>query len=797
MFKNYLLISFRNLRKQFSYSLINITGLGLGLATALLLILWVTHELSFDTFHSKADRIYRSSMEYSFGGQVSKTSVSPTALLPALKSFAEVEEGVRVYNPSGWSPFIVKKDENIFQETKFFFADSGFFNVFDFELIKGNPQKVLTEPYSVILTENTALKYFGDEDPIGKTLTINNARDYTVTGVVKNTPDNSILRLDFLGSFTSLAVTREKPFWWSANYQTFVVVHKNASVTQLDQKLNDLVKQELAADLTNAGDYVRYNFMKLTDIHLRSDFSTEEAALGDIKYVYIFSIIAILVLVIASINYINLATARAADRAKEVGLRKVVGAVRKQLFAQFMGESIVITILSFLLAFFLAQVMLPFFNHITGKEFAFASLLSPTFLLVSLATLILIAALSGAYPALVITGFQPATVLKGNFRSSGRGIWLRKALVVTQFSISVILIVGTLIIQKQLTFIQSRKLGYDKENTIVLPYERRMPEAFSSFKNELMRSGVVTAVGRGNESPVQIRGGYSIKTAETTGPGVIITGLPVDEDYVPALGMELMDGRNFTKADVERVSRDTIYSFIVNESALAPLFLEKENAIGTVVEVRPRKGEIVGVVKDFHFASLHNSIGPLVIFPEEAQLNHVFVKLADGDVQQSLEKIKSISNAIYPHRPFEFQFVDQQYAALYQAEERMGTIFTVFATLAIIIACLGLFGLVSFSAVQKTKEISIRKVLGASAQNIVMLITRDYTPLILTAILIGLPVSWFMMTKWLSAFAYKTEIGASSLVWASLLCVIIAFGTASYQAIKAAFINPADSLRNE
>src|SRR5690606_30203009 len=255
-----------------------------------------------------------------------------------------------------------------------------------------------------------------------------------------------------------------------------------------------------------------------------------------------------------------------------------------------------------------------------------------------------------------------------------------------------------------------------------------------------------------------------IKTAETTGPGVIITGLPVDEDYVPALGMELLAGRNFTDADVKRVSRDTIYSFIVNESALAALFLEKDNAIGTVVEVRPRKGEIVGVVKDFHFASLHNSIGPLVIFPEEAQLNHVFVKLADGDVQQALEKIKSISNAIYPHRPFEFQFVDHQHAALYQAEECMRTIFTVFATLAIIIACLGLFGLVSFSAVQKTKEISIRKVLGASAQNIVMLITRDYTPLILLAIVIGLPVSWLMMTKWLNSFAYKTEIGLSPLL---------------------------------
>lgn len=797
MLKNYLLISFRNLRKQFSYSLINIAGLGLGLATALLLILWVSHELSYDSFHSKADRIYRSSMEYSFGGQVSKTLVSPTALLPALKSFAEVEEGVRVYNPSGWSPFIVKKDENIFQESKFFFADSTFFQVFDFELISGNKQKALTEPYAVILTENTAKKYFGNEDPVGKTLTVNNSREYSVTGVLKNIPSNSILHFDFLGSFNSLAVSREKPFWWSANYQTFFVLHKNASLTELDRKLNDLVKKELAAEITNEGDYVRYNSMKLTDIYLRSDYSTEEASLGDIKYVYIFSVIAVLVLVIASINYVNLATARAADRAKEVGLRKVVGAMRQQLFAQFMGESIVITVLSFLVAFLLAQLMLPVFNQLTGKEFTFSSLLSPTFLSISLGMLVLIALLSGAYPAMVITGFKPATVLKGNFRFSGRGIWLRKALVITQFSISVILIVGTLIIQKQLTFIQSTKLGYNKDNNIVLPYERNKPEVFASFKTELMRSGVVQEVGRGNESPVQIRGGYTINTAESSERGIIITGLPVDEGYIPSLGIELLQGRNFTEADVKRVSTDTVYTFILNESALAALFLDQETAIGTPVELGQRKGEIIGVVKDFNFSSLHNAIGPLVIFPEEFQLNHVFIKLNTGDTKQALEKIESISKTIYPHRPFEFQFVDQQYSALYQAEERMGSIFTVFATLAIIIACMGLFGLVSFSAAQRTKEISIRKVLGATAQNIVMLITRDYTPLILLAIVIGLPVSWLMMTKWLNSFAYKTEIGLSPLLWASLGCVVIAFGTASYQAIKAAITNPANNLRNE
>jgi putative ABC transport system permease protein len=797
MLKNYILISLRNLRKHFSYSIINVGGLGLGIATCLLLILWISHELSYDTFHEKSERLYRGSMEYSFGGQVSKTSVSPTALLPALTSFPEVEDGVRVYNPSAWSPFIVRHEDHVFQETQFHFADSTFFNIFSFKLLKGNPANALTEPYSVILTEATARKYFGDTDPIGKTLLINNAQEYTVTGLLASLPDNSIIRFDFLGSFSSLSVAREQPIWWSANYQTFIVLNKNATLSTVEERTNELVKKELAQDLTNEGDYVRYNFIPVPDIHLYSDFDVESVPVSDIKYVYIFSLIAILVLVIASINYVNLATARAADRAKEVGLRKVAGAVRQQLFTQFMGESVIITILAFALAFLLAQLALPFFNRLTGKEFLFESLLNPAFLTLSLATMVLIAILSGFYPALVITGFKPATVLKGNFRFSGSGIWLRKTLVVVQFSISVVLIIGTIIIQNQLSYIQDKKLGYEKENTIVIPYERRMPEVYSTFETELLRSDVVTEVGRGNESPVQIRGGYSIQTKESTGRGVIITGLPADEGYIPALGMEIVEGRNFTQADVKRATTDTVYSFIVNETALAVMFIDRENAIGTPVELGSRQGEIIGVVKDFHFSSLHNPIGPLVIFTEESQLAHVFVKLAPGEIKASLEKIKDICNRVYPHRPFEYQFVDQQYGALYKAEEQMGTIFTVFATLAIIIACLGLFGLVSFSAAQKNKEISIRKVLGATASNIVMLITRDYTPLILIAIVIGLPTAYWMMEQWLAAFAYKISIGLWPLVWASLICIVIAFGTASYQAIKAALINPVDNLRSE
>jgi putative ABC transport system permease protein len=797
MLKNYILIAFRSLRKHLSYSVINIVGLGLGLATCLLLITWILHELSYDRFNEKANRIYRSSLEYGFGGQVARVSVSPTALLPALLNLPETETGVRVYNPSGFQPYIVKKDDKFFQERKFYVADSTFFDVFSYRLLKGNAHDALTKPYQVVLTQAMATKYFGEEDPLGKTLFVNGSQDYVVTGVMENVPSNSMLQFDFVASFMSLRAAREQPIWWSANYQTFVVIHPNADVKALEEKTNEVVKKAVANELSGPGDYVRYNFTPLTDIYLKSDFNGEPEIVSDIKYIYIFAAVAFLILLIACINYINLATARATDRAKEVGIRKVVGAVRKQLFAQFIGESIIVTIFSFALAFLLSQLMLPFFNQLTGKRFTAGILLQPSFLIGSLIALLVIAVLSGAYPAFAITNFKPVTVLKGNFKSSGKGIWLRKALVVFQFSISVILIVGTLIIVKQLDFIQGKNLGYDRENTIVLPLDNQTSKVFETLKNELVRNNLATHVGRATESPINVQGGYSINRTESNDPGIITTGLLVDEEYLPAIGIEPMLGRSFTKEDVERVNRDTVYTFILNEAALAAMAIEKDQAIGKKVRMGDRAGEIIGVVKDFHFASLHRNIGPLVIFPEEQQFSKIFVKLPAGDVANNLEKIQKVYSAVITHRPFEYQFLDQQYEALYVNEQRLGSVFIVFATLAIIIACLGLLGLVSFSAAQKTKEIGIRKVLGATASNIVVLITRDFTSLVLISIAIGLPVAYWIMSQWLGAFAYKTEIGIVPLIAASIICIIIALGTAGYQAIKAAFIDPAKTLRNE
>lgn len=798
MLKNYLIISFRNLRKHVSYSIINISGLGLGLATFLLLLIWIQHELSYDQFHTNSARLYRASMEYSFGGQVASTSVSPTALLPTLqKNFAEIENGVRVYNPASYNPFIVKKDELIFQEDHFYFADSSFFEIFSYPLRIGSPKKVLAKPNTVVITQSTATKYFGDEDPIGKTINVNGSKDYEITGIMDDVPANSYLQFDFLASFHSLRAGIEEPIWWSANYQTYILLNKNANLDFIQQKTNDIVRAALASELTNPGDYVKYNFMKLTDIHLRSSYSSEMETVGDIQYVYIFSAVAFLILLIACINYVNLATARASDRAKEVGIRKVVGALRNQLFFQFLGESVILTFLAFILAFFITQLSLPFFNLLTGNALSHTHFYRPEFFGLCLAILLGIALLAGAYPAFAITAFKPVSILKGNFRFSGKGIWLRKFLVVGQFSISVILIIGTIVILKQLDFIQNKKLGYTKDNTLILPLDQKTIAVYDQLKSEFLRSGHVKFVGRATESPTQIKGGYGLNTDESSERGIISTGVSVDEGYLQALGMEIIAGRNFTDNDFKRAAVDTLYSFIVNESALKALFLPIENAIGKKARVSGREGEIIGVVKDFHFASLHQPIGPLVMFNQDTQYNYIFVKLNSENVQSSLEALKGICATIIPHRPFEYEFVDQQYEALYSAEQRMGTIFMVFATLAIFIACLGLLGLVSFSAAQKTKEIGIRKVLGATASSIVMLITRDYAKLVVMAIVIGLPIAYWMMTQWLHDFAYQTNIGLWPIVIASMLCIFIAFGTASYQAIKAAFINPADSLRNE
>lgn len=795
MFGNYLLIAFRNLRKHFSYSIINIAGLGLGLATCLLLSLWIRHELSYDTFHTKLDRIYRPSMEYSFGGQTKGVSVSPTIVLPTLqKEFGEVETGVRLYNSASFRPFIVRKGETMFEESRFYYADSTLFDVFDFKLVKGNPATALEGLNNMVLTQSMAKKYFGETDPIGQTLNINNRTDYVVTGVVEDLPSNSMIRFDFVASFSSLGAELQ---WWSANYQTYVVLTPQADVAAVESKFNEIVKEALGSEITNSGDYVKYIFWPMKDIYLRSGLQEPELT-GSIDYVYIFSAIAILILVIACINYVNLATAKAADRAKEVGVRKVVGALRKQLITQFIGESIIITSVAFVVALFLSSAALQLFNSLTGKEFTQAMVFDPGFLLLSLLILAAIALLAGLYPALVITGFKPVNILKGNFRTSGRGVWLRKSLVVFQFTVSIVLVIGTIVIMKQVGYIHNKKLGYEKDNVVMLPLDRTTRAVYPQLRTELLRRGNVVAVGSATEAPVRIQAGYSVNLPGNSERGMLIAAAPIDDGYIPATGIEVIAGRNFTESDLQRMVKDTVSAFILNEVAAQELGLEVDNAVGTQLRMSGRKGEVVGIVRDFHFASLHEKIKPLLFFVEPDQASFYFVRLAPGRTEAALQDLKEVCATLTPHRPFEYEFLNERYAQLYSSEQKMGTVCSAFATLAIIIACLGLLGLVAFAAAQKTKEIGIRKVMGASAPSIVVLITKDFTILVIAAIVLGVPLSWYLMEQyWLVNFEYRTDIGVVPFALAALGCLLVSFGTAGYQAIKASMVNPAHTLRNE
>lgn len=794
MIKNYLIIGLRNLRKHFPYSFITIFGLGLGLAVCLLLATWISHETGYDEMHNTdGAMVFRATLETGFGGAHHITT-TPNKLLAVIQEDAPEAAGVvRIYPISQYGPFIVQYGENIFQEERFSYADASFFKVFQFQLLKGNPDKALAEPNTVVMTETTATKYFGTEDPVGKIVKVNGDRDFTVTGVIQDLPSNSSLRFDLLGSFSSSRYGRDEPQWGPANFLTFVKVSHPTGITRIAEKVNARAKLETASMFSRDDDYLKFSFMPMTDIHL-----VEE---GNLQYVYIFSAIAFLILLVACINYVNLATARAADRAKEVGLRKVVGANKQQLFYQFIGESVLITVFAFILALFIALLALPLFNEVTQTQFTSSALLRPELLISAMLVLFVVAILSGAYPALAMTSIRPAAILKGTFRFSGQGIRLRRFLVVTQFAISITLITCTLVIYKQLDFIQRIALGYANENTLVMPFDDKTRTVYAGLRTELIRTGKVLQVSVASEGPTNVGGGYSV-ALENAQPGskILLHAITADQYYLPTFEIEIRDGRNFTEADFKKVKADTTghsSSFLVNESVLTELHIDPEKAPGTRLNLNGRRGEIIGVVKDFHFASLHENIGPLVIFNEVEQFNLMFIKLKPGNIRESLAAIKPVFATLMPHRPFEYQFVDQQLAALYAPEDRMGSIFIVFAALAVIIACLGLLGLVAFSAAQKTKEIGIRKVLGASVPQIVALITNDFTLLILIALGIGLPSAYWIMQRWLSDFAYKTDIGLLPIVLASLLCLVIAFGTAGYQALKAALIDPASTLRNE
>ncbi|HEX7844508.1 MAG TPA: ABC transporter permease [Chitinophagaceae bacterium] len=796
MFKNYFKATLRSLLKNKSFSAINIVGLTAGLTCCILMVLYIQHEMSYDKFQEKGDRIARVIMEYKFSeGELSKGNFTSTKVFPSFKrNFPEVEDGVRMTAAGR----IIKYEDKLFTEKKFFYADSTFFNIFSFKLLRGKAATVLGSPKMVVLTESTAKKYFGNDDPVGKVIQVGSMQDnYQVTGVTEDCPSNSQIKFDFLASFSSLNATQEKTYF-DANFTTYLLLKDKGSIASLQSKIGPFMQDEVKKGY-DPGTYINFELEPYTRVHLYSAFDGFEPN-SNIVYIYIIAAIALLILAIACFTYINLSTARSMERAKEVGIRKVSGAFGKQIFWQFITESLILAFVSLVLSYVAVAFLLPSFNGLTEKSLAPSLLFQPSVLLIAAGIVLTISLLAGSYPALILSKFQPIKVLKGSFKNTSSGVWLRKSLIVFQFSISIFLIVSTFIIQRQLRFIQTKKMGYDREHVMVMNIDQKIIEKIDLFKTELKTNENVLAVSKAQSTPVDIQGGYSMNSAGTD-KGMSVKGCPVDDEYITVNNIKIIAGADFTKQDILDANKEdytkSYYHYILNESAAKALGWDPQQAIGKKMFLGAhRPGEVKAVIKDFHFASLHNPIDPLVLFPG-GWGNFMLVKTSGKNLTGTIAFMEKKWKELAPHRPFEYRFLDEDFDKLYASELRTGKVFSIFASLAILLACIGLFGLSTYAAQQRIKEIGVRKVLGASMYGLVALLSKNFLKLVVIAILIATPLAWWLMNKWLQDFAYRVNIDWWVFAIAAAVALFIALLTVSSQAIKTALANPVKSLRTE
>jgi putative ABC transport system permease protein len=797
MFKNYFKIAWRSLWKNKTSSFINITGLTAGLTCCLLMVLYMLHELSYDKFQKNGDRIARVIMEYSFNGsEPTKGNFTSTKVLPSFKrNFPEVVDGVRMSDPDR----LVKSEDKIFNEKKFVYADSTFFSVFNsFHLVKGQPQQVLKEKNNVVLTVSAAKKYFGNIDnAVGKMLQIGSKQDnYLITGIAEDCPTNSQIQFDFMASFSTMDVSQEDTYW-EANYTTYLLLKDNASIASLQKKIGPFMKKEMEGE----GAVINYYLEPYTWIHLHSPYDGFEPN-SNITYIYIIAGIALLILAIACFTYINLSTARSLERAREVGIRKVAGAIRKQVFWQFIGESFFVTMVSILLSLIAAGLLLPAFNKLSGRDLQLTELINPFVLIACAAIVLVISLLAGSYPALILSKFQPVKVLKGSFKNTSSGAWLRKSLIVFQFAISIFLIVSTFIIQQQLHYIQNKKLGYDREHVIIMNIDDKVIDKIQLVKTELKRNGDILAVSKANNTPVSIGGGYTVYRGDKSPNESMNTrGNPIDDEYIPATKLEIVAGSNLSRQDIIDANQEdykkNYYHYIVNETLIKMLGWNVNDAVGKKIFLgNDRPGEIKAVVKDFHFASLHNPVEPLVLFPG-GWGNTLIIKTTGKNIGGTLSYIEKVWKTLAPHRPFEYRFMDEDFQKLYQSENRTANVFSIFSGIAILLACLGLFGLSAYTIQQRMKEISIRKVLGASISNITLLLSNRFIILVAIAFLLAAPPAWYFMNSWLQGFAYRVNISWWIFAVAAFVVMSIALITISVLAIRAALTNPVKSLRTE
>lgn len=786
MFKNYLKIALRNIRKHKGYSFINIAGLAIGVAACLLLVLWVQDELSFDRYHEKADQVYRVVSQYEAEAKTRRFAWTSAPVGPALvNEFPEIEKAVRF----GRNGFVVSYQNKRFVE-QVYFTDPEVFDVFTFPLIKGNPKNALMEPYSVVISEEMSRKYFGDEDPLGKTITLGERRDYRITGVFRDLPTNSHFRFHFLGLFSDYA-SSDFDEWGVSNYWTYIQVSENFSPDEFKEKSPQFVEKYIGKESR----YVyktSYPLQPLTRIHLHSNLRGEIGTNSSMGTIYIFSAIALFILLIACLNYINLSTARYAIRAKEVGLRKVIGATRPQLIKQFLGETFLFSFVALPLSVLLAELFLPLFNSLSGKKLA-VHYFDNIFLLPGLGFIILFVGFaSGIFPAFFISALKPVSALRGMFKASSKGSALRKTLIVSQFAISIMFLVSTFTVLSQLNYMRNKKLGLDKEHVVTLPiYDKDVLGKLDTVKNEFLQNSNVLSVSISDFFPgkATMYQNYRYEGMSESG-NPMIRWFVVDHDFIETFGIELVDGRNFSK----RFPSDVDHAYILNESAVKEIGWE--SPVGKELEIM-NKGPVIGVVKDFHFRPLHQKIEPAALYIYPKLFQYISVRISPYDVFRSLDFLKAKWQALVPGQVFQYSFLDEDFDNLYKAEMRLSKIFTVVTFLAIFIACLGLFGLAAFEAVQRTKEMGIRKVLGASAAGIVLLLSKEFTKWVLLANIIAWPVAYYAMSRWLQNFAYRINIGPLIFIQSAVLAFIVALLTVSYQAMKVSLANPADTLRYE
>ena len=811
MLSSYFKIALRNLQRHPGYTAINVFGFSIGLACCLFIALYVRHELSFDRFHEKADRIYRLVVDANIGSQEIQAPLSSAPVADALfYTFPEVEHVARIFRSEflGAEGVTVERDEHRFIESRFYYVDSTLFDVFSFELIHGEQATALTEPNTVVLTEETALKYFGVRDPLGEVLRVNDEQEYTVTGVVANVPSTSHWQFDFIASLSTLPVANEVN-WFGNRFSTYFVLHEGADIRALTEKIRGFVKTNVGPELqarmgVQIEDFLakggRYNYVPqaLTDIHLHSDLSYEIGTNSDIRYVYAFLVVAFLILAIAAFNFTNLATARSASRFREVGVRKVLGSNRNQLMAQFLMESLLLCSLAMATAVGIVWASLPSLNTWLGT-----SLTIPFdvlwFGLGVGAGVVVVGLLSGIYPAFYLTAFMPATVLKGVMKRGTNGQRMRSSLVVAQFTISMVLMATTGLVYQQIRYVQDQKMGFDSEHVVIVERGGTANQQSEAFKMEVERLPEVMSVSAMENIPGRVMGDDAFRTPEAAADDFQIAWvLMADSDVVETLGFSLIDGEGFSP-DVNAESP----RMLVNQAA-AQLFdwefpLEGqltspfggENDMGRVYD-------IVGVVEDFHFQSLHEKIKPLVIeLSNDLDMEFMAIRLQGGRINEAINSIEAVWNTFYPGEPLALNFLDQQVDNLYRADRQHGQLLSVFAGLAIFIACLGLFGLAAYMTEQRVKEVGVRKVLGASVSSIVVLFSFEFLKHVALAFLIGIPFALYAMEQWLSRFAYTVEISWTLFAVTGLVAMAIALVTISYHAIHAALTNPVDTLKYE